>query len=138
MNRAYVDANVIVRLITDDPPDLADQAAELFRRVDEGTLELVVDEIVLAETVWVLSSFYGFSPGQIASTLEMFLVSDHIVTDDKLLLLQALTLYEKKNIDFVDAMIAVKMNKRGIRDVYSFDKHFDRLESVRRLDPATD
>lgn len=133
MKQAYVDANVIVRLITGDPPGMADKASKLFQRVDEGELEMVVDALVLAETVWVLSSYYGFSVNQIAPVLSTFLISAGIVCDDKIELLQALTLYEDKNIDFIDALLAVRMMKHGITEVYSFDKHFDRLDSIKRL-----
>ena len=136
MNRAYVDANVIVRLITGDPPEMADKAVQMFRLVDDGLLQLVMDGIVVAEAVWVLSSFYGFVSGEIAPILQTLLVHDGIISDEKAELLQALTLYERKNIDFVDAMIAVKMMRDGILDVYSFDKHFDRLESIKRLSPG--
>lgn len=135
MKCAYVDANVIIRLITGDPPEMAEQVAHLFQRVDDGVLELIVDEIVLAETVWVLSSFYGFSASQIAPVMRTFLISKGILCDDKTGLLQALTLYEDKNIDFVDALLAVRMFKHGISHVYSFDKHFNRLESITRMSP---
>jgi predicted nucleic acid-binding protein len=136
VKRAYIDANVIVRLITSDPPEMAEQAARLFVRVDAAELELAVDAVVMAETVWTLSSFYGFSTAQIAPILRTFLVSEGIVSEDKLELLQALTLYEDKNIDFVDALVAAKMIRDGIPEVYSFDSHFDRMESIRRIDPA--
>ena len=74
MNRAYIDANVILRLVTGDPEDMAEQAAELFRKVDKRQLEIVVNEVVVLETVWVLSSFYGFTPAQIAPLMRTFLV----------------------------------------------------------------
>ena len=133
--KAYVDANVICRLLTGDPPELADKAAELFERVDKGQLELFVDAMVVAETVWVLSSFYGFSCDQIVPLLSTLLVHDGILCDDKTELLQALALYEKKGVDFVDALLAVRMGKRNAKCIYSFDKHFDRLESIQRLAP---
>lgn len=135
MNRAFADANVILRLVTDDPPDMAEQAADLFRRVDEGKLEIIVDEVVILETIWVLSSYYGFTPLQIAPLMRTFLVSKGILCEQKIELLQALALYDDKNIDFADALLAIKMMKLGVRDIYSFDRHFERVESIRRLRP---
>lgn len=135
MRQAYVDANVIVRLITNDPPDMVESAIRLFQRVDEGALELIIDDIIIAEAVWTLSSFYGFPAVEIASMLATVLVGDGIVSDSKTELLQALALYEDKNIDFVDALLAVRMLKSGVTEVYSFDRHFDRFESLRRLSP---
>lgn len=135
MKRAYVDTNVIVRLITNDPPDMADAAAELFQRVDNGELELIVDPIVIAECAWVLSSFYGFGPKEIAPLLASLVAADGIVCFEKEDTLRALGLYEKKNVDFIDAYLAVRMMRHRVYDVYSFDTHFDRLASVNRLDP---
>lgn len=135
MKRAYVDANVILRLITGDPPDMADSAAELLRRVDDGELELIIDPIVIAECVWVLSSFYGFAAGQIAPLLASLVAGDGIACREKEDMLGALGLYETKNVDFIDAFLAVRMMRQRIDDIYSFDTHFDRLASVNRLDP---
>jgi predicted nucleic acid-binding protein len=73
MKQAYVDANVILRLVTGDPPDMAEKAASVFRQAEDGRLQLVIDAIVLAECVWVLSSFYGFVPADIAPILRMLL-----------------------------------------------------------------
>jgi predicted nucleic acid-binding protein len=136
VKRAYVDANVIIRLITGDPPEMAERAERLFRQVDEGGVELVVSDIVIAETVWVLSSFYGFSAYQIGPALEAFLIHDHIVSDQKEELLRALALYEEHNLDFADALLSVLMVSSDVLDVYSFDKHFDRLASVNRIEPG--
>lgn len=135
MNRAYVDTNVILRLVTGEPPEMADVAAELFARADNGELELVVDPMVIAEAVWVLSSFFGFGHKDIAPILQTFLLSNGILSSDKLDLLRALTLYEEKNIDFTDAFLAARMMKDRIAEIYSFDAHFDQLGSVRRLLP---
>jgi predicted nucleic acid-binding protein len=135
MNRAYVDANVIIRLITDDPPDMADAAAQLFRRVDDGEVELIIDPLVIAECVWVLSSFYGFGPKEIAPLLASLVAGDGVVCFEKEDTLRALGLYENNNVDFIDAYLAVRMMRHRVYDVYSFDTHFDRLASVNRLEP---
>lgn len=138
MRRAYVDANVILRFITNDPPEMAEKAGELFASADAGDVELTVDSTIIAEVVWVLQSFYGFTPAEIAPILQAFLVSDSIASEEKVQLAQALVLYEEKNVDFVDALLAVRMTAHGITDVYSFDRHFDRFESIHRLSPGGD
>ena len=135
MRQAYVDANVIVRLITGDPPVMADQAAALFRSAEDGDLELIIDPIVVAETVWVLSSFHGFATGDISQAMLTLLTSNGVVGDPPPETLQALALYEKKNVDFVDALLAVRMMARGVNEVHSFDTHFDRLHGVMRRGP---
>jgi predicted nucleic acid-binding protein len=137
MTRAYVDANVILRFLVGDPPDISEQSAHLFQAVEDRTLTLVLDDIVVAEVVWVLGSYYRLAAREIASVLRGFLLQDGIEALDRDTLLLALTLYETKNVDFADSLLAARMLERGIPAVFSFDKHFDRLESIHRISPGT-
>ncbi len=134
--RAFVDANVILRFLTRDPPEQAAQSAALFDAVDRGEITLVLDENVLAECVWVLQSYYKYSPGEIAETLQDIVAQEGVEADDKPGLLDALRLFSEKNIDLADALTAVHMARLGIDEIYSFDTHFDRLEGISRRTPG--
>ena len=136
MKRAFIDTNVIVCFLTGDPSQMADQARLLFDSVDRGEQTLVVPVIVIAETVWVLQSFFGYQPSDIARILQELLSHESIETDDKVSMLTALSRYAEKNIDFVDAILAVQMAQQTIREIYSFDHHFERLSGITRLIPG--
>lgn len=136
MTRAYVDANVILRFLVGDPPEMAEQSARLFQAVEDGTVSLVVDEIVVAEVVWVLASYYHHTAREIAPVLRTFLLQEGIEARERDTLLLALSLYDTENVDFADALLAARMRARGIQDLFSFDKHFDRLEGIRRISPG--
>ncbi|WP_420640933.1 PIN domain-containing protein [Candidatus Leptofilum sp.] len=136
MSRAYVDANVILRFLLDDPPEMAAAAAQLFETAADTDLSLIVDDATVAELVWVLKSFYKQDIGTIAAVLRDFFLQDGVELTDKSTILYALTLYETKNVDFIDALLAARMQKVGIEHVYSFDKHFDRLPNIKRLLPT--
>lgn len=138
MNRCAVHSNVILRFLTGEPADLAAQASALFDAVDEGDLILVVDEIVVAETVWVLESFYGHSPREIARVMQDLLSRPGLQVQDKAGMLLALHLFAEKNVDLADALVAVHMQRQGLVEVYSFDRHFDRLPGITRLVPGRD
>jgi predicted nucleic acid-binding protein len=136
MSSSYVDANVILRFLTGDPPDMAQDAASLFQAVEDGHLTLIVDDVVIAEVVWVLQSFYHHPTSDIATALRDFLSQDGIQAEEKITLIRALTLYETKNIDFADALVATRMQEQGIEHVFSFDKHFDRIPGILRMIPG--
>jgi predicted nucleic acid-binding protein len=136
MKHAFVDANVILRFLTGDPPDLAAQARTLFEAVDGGQLALILDEIVVAETVWVLQSFYAYPSDRISQVLQRLLSHDGLKADRKAGLLLALNLFAERDVDFADALLAVHMAQQGTKDIYSFDHHFDRLPDVRRHVPG--
>lgn len=135
MNKARVDANVILRFLLDDPPEMAEQAAQVFQLAGDGRLQLLVDDLIVAELVWVLKSFYQKNVAEIAAVLRQFLLADGILMADQSVILQALALFETYNVDFIDALLTARMQKAGDDLLVSFDKHFDRLPDVERIQP---
>jgi predicted nucleic acid-binding protein len=129
----WVDANVILRFLTGDPPDMAAKAMELMGRVEKGVVGLRVSSLVVAEVVWVLSSFYGHTKRQIYETLYSFLGADGIFVEDHDLLIQSLHDMGEKNVDFVDAYLAALANSQK-ESVCTFDNDFNKL-NVKRVTP---
>lgn len=136
MKRAFVDANLILRYFTKDPPDMAEASLKTLSAAQDGQICLVLIPVTVAEVVWVLESFYGYPKDQVAVTITQFLHSDGLEVVDLDILIQALSLYHEKNIDFADALLAGSALSRGPALVYSFDRHFDRIPGITRLDPG--
>lgn len=111
MKPISVDANVILRFLIGDPPDMALQARSLFEAVERREVMLWNDEIVLAEVVWVLHSFYQHGPERISPVLQELLNHEGIETEDKPGLLAALALFADRDIDFADALVAVHVDR---------------------------
>jgi len=137
MKRAFVDANLILRYFTKEPPDMAEASLKTFSAAQDGHMCLIITPIIVAEVVWVLESFYGYSKEQIAVTIIQFLYSDGLEVMELDILIQALSLYHEKNIDFADALLAVLALSRGPARIYSFDRHFDRIPGITRCDPRS-
>ena len=53
----------------------------------------------------MLESYYDYSKTHIAETLIQFLLCDGLEVEQLSLLIEALTLYQKKNLDFADALL---------------------------------
>ncbi|AEG16385.1 PilT protein domain protein [Desulfofundulus kuznetsovii DSM 6115] len=122
----WIDANVVLRFLTGNPPEMAAQALELMARAEKGEVCLRLHHLVIAEIVWVLSSFYKFTKREIANTLVSFIHADGIQVDNSDLVVQALQDMAKKNIDFVDAYLAA-LAKQHEESVCSFDSDFEKL-----------
>lgn len=136
MKRAFVDANVILRYLTRDPPDMAEAALRTFTAAHRGKVRLLLMPITVAEVVWVLESFYGHHKAQIATTLTQFLHADGLEVENLDLLTEAFALYHGQNIDFADALVATVARRKGPPAVYSFDRDFDRVTGLTRLTPG--
>ena len=70
MARLLLDTNVIIRFFTGDHPAHSPRTRNLFSRAAAGDVTLLVTDLALAETVWVLQSFYKLDRGAIAAALK--------------------------------------------------------------------
>ncbi|MEW6173674.1 MAG: PIN domain-containing protein [Bacillota bacterium] len=133
MRRLWVDANVILRFVTGDPPEMAEKALGLMRQAEKEEILLQLSPLVIAEVVWVLGSFYKFSRERIAEILASFVTAKGVFVADPDLMVSALTKMAVKNVDFVDAFLAEVALSSGDA-VCSFDEDFNRL-GVERIMP---
>lgn len=126
MTEVWLDTNVVLRFLTGQPPELFRRARRLMRRAADGEITVRVTHVALAETVWVLGSFYGREPSAIADTLRSFVLADGVKVDDPDTVLDALRSMIDANVAFVDAYVAATA-RRSEAPVASFDEDFRRL-----------
>jgi len=129
--RALVDTNILVRHLTGDAPAQARRATEFLR----GSHELVLTDLVLAELVYVLESFYERPREEVASAARALLAFPAIVVADRDLLLRSLEHYESNRLDFAEAYLAAGAELWGIDRVVSFDRDLDRVATIQRVEP---
>ena len=128
---AFVDTNVLVRHLVGDPPAMAARATAYLRSGEE----LVLTDLVAAETVYVLESFYEAPRGQVAQAIRSLVAFDSIVCVDTTVLLRATEVYETERIDFAEAYLVACAESTGIGRVASFDRSIDRVGTVERVEP---
>lgn len=122
----WLDANVLLRFLTGTPAKMVERSAKLLEAAGRGEVSLRVHTIVVAETVWVLESFYGYSKNEISGIL-LPLLSDHgLKIEERKVVLGALSLMAESNVDFADALLAETALSRK-ESVVSFDRDFRRL-----------
>ena len=122
---------MIVRHVTGDPPD---QAARATAALASGETLLLTD-VVLAECVYVLESFYEVPRERVAELMRAAIASPNLKTVDEAALIRALEIYELVRIDFAEAYLAAQAETTGVGEILSFDRSIDRLGTVRRREP---
>lgn len=136
MNKCFVDTNIFLRYLTNDDSKKADRVEKLLDQAALGTVTLVTTEMVLAEIVWVLESFYELDTCAVAPLIRGILATPGLEVINGALVRRALELYEGEGVDFVDGYIAAVMEKQGISELYSFDrKHISRIRHITRKEP---
>ena len=128
---AFIDTNILVRHLTGDPPDLARRATRYL--ASEHDLLLV--DLVVAETVYVLESFYETPRDQVAEAIRSLIAFESIVCVDPALLLRAVEVYETDRLDFAEAYLVACAETTDVGRVASFDRAVDRIDTVERVEP---
>jgi len=128
---AFVDTNVLVRHLTGDPAELAARATAYLG----SERELFLADLVAAETVYVLESFYDAPRDEVAEALRSLVAFDSIICVDPALLLRAIEVYETDRIDFAEAYLVACAESTGVGKVASFDRSIDRVDTIERIEP---
>ena len=131
----FIDTNIFLRFLTSDLPAQAERCAVLVQRLRDGEEVVSMSPLAVAEIVWTLERFYKLSKAEVAAKVSPLLKLKGLRGANKAVFLRALSLFAEKNISFTDAYIAVQMERAGVEELYSYDRDFDRVEQVKRIEP---
>ena len=109
MSLKAIDANIILRFVTADHPQMSPRCRELFTRVQDSEETVFLPEAALSDVVWTLRSFYKWPVERICQFVGDLLAQDGVQMARKGLVWTALSLFAEENIDFSDALIAAEM-----------------------------
>lgn len=98
--------------------------------------ELLLPDLIVAEVVYVLESFYEVERQRVAERVRAIIGFPAIVVVDEALLLRTLEVYEVERLDFAEAYLVASAEVSGVAAIASFDRDIDRLTTVRRLEPT--
>jgi len=127
----FVDTNVFLRFFVRDVEAQYEKARALFEKADAGKIKLETSELVIAEIVWVLESFYGFTRKEIAEVLGTLLASRNLKIANHAKIAHAAGLYSSGNMDFIDAYNIAYMRSKVYNRVATFDsKHYKKVEGI--------
>lgn len=97
--------------------------------------ELLLTDLVAAEAVYVLESFYEAPRADVAQAVRSLLLFDSIVCVDPALLLRAIEVYETERVDFAEAYLVACAESTGVGTIASFDRSLDRVDTIERIEP---
>ena len=135
MENKFVDTNVFLRYLTKDNLSKYERCREMFKRALEGQITISTSGMVIAELIWTLLSYYKVPKAEVVEKVSVILGTENLFVPDKDALADALVLYGRKNIDFIDAYNAVFIKYQGMREIYSYDEDFENIEDFERKEP---
>lgn len=131
----FLDTNVWVRFLVRDDESKAQAVDRLLTEAEAGQHVLTLSHLVVAELEWTLRSFYRMPKTEIAASLRELLALRSLHVPSREVLDQALDLFERHSVDYVDAYNAAELRTRRLSTIVSYDQDFDVL-GVRRIAPG--
>lgn len=136
----FLDANIFLRHLTGDHIAMSRACEELFAEIEQGLQEATTCEAIIAEVVYVLRSkaVYGLRAEEVRDRLQPVLSLSGLRIPNREVYFHALDLIvAHPALDFEDALCAAHMARLGLTEIYTFDRHFDRIDEVERVTPGT-
>jgi predicted nucleic acid-binding protein len=100
-----------------------------------GDETLLLPDLILAECVFVLESFYELPRPRVAELMRAAIALPSIETVATDVLLRSLEIYELDRLDYTEAYLAALAEATDVGRVVSFDQSIDRLTTVERVEP---
>ena len=131
----FIDTNIFLRYFEREDELVYRKIERLFTEIVKGNITGISTSLVIAEVIWVLEKFYNWDKEEICNNIELILRTSNIRFKERSILIEAVNLYREKNINFIDAYNYFFMRANGIDRIYSFDRDFDKLPDIKRLEP---
>jgi len=129
VKRVQLDTNVVLRFLLKDHEKLFAQAESLFREASAGRIQLLIRPVIVAETFFVLTSFYEIPRPEAAKVLHTFFEAAGISVDDEGGSLEALKRITSNKVSFADAYLIATAAQTG-DTVASFDRGIHKAVDV--------
>lgn len=136
MRRYFIDTNIFIDILMRRDEKRFIQCSRFFKQVKSNKIKAVTGNVVLAELIWTLKSFYGIGKEEIVRRIKSIIKLRGIKLIDGYESMKAINLYLLRPIKYIDALIAsIKPIQEKKWTVVSFDKDFDRI-GVNRKEPG--
>jgi len=132
----FLDTNILLRYLTQDIAEQGQRSAELVVRMARGEESVITTAMVFFETIYTLQSYYRYDRADIVPPIREILDLNTLVMEDKPVLRRALDIYlGVPALSIADCFHAAWAERHGATCIYSFDRGFDRLQDVTRIEP---
>ncbi|MBO5560642.1 MAG: PIN domain-containing protein [Firmicutes bacterium] len=111
----WIDANIILRYLTNDDEEKATEAEKLIQKKNVWVLAEVIAEVVYT----LKGKVYQIPRNEIAEAITGFL--DEVNVNNKNIIVHALKLFGDTSLDFVDCIL-ISYNQINDDEVISWDK----------------
>ena len=137
MKERVLDTNIILRFLVGDHPGQFESSKKLISKIEQREETVFLPLPCACEVIFTLHRFYRIPREEISGKCSALFSLPGLHIPSKVTFLRALELFAARNISFTDAFVAAEMKERGVDEIYSFDRDFDGMAGITRLEPET-
>ena len=130
MSKNLIDTNLIIRFLLNDNPSKTLRVEKLLK--DNNNQNILLDTVV-AEIIWVLSSYYNLKKSEIVEKIKALIHVDTIECN-AFLINRALSLWQENNISYIDSYL-IAVGELGNMTLYSYDQKFKSIPNLKVKEP---
>ena len=123
----FIDSNIFLRVLIQEDVQSFQICSNLLRQIEGKKINAVTSDLVFAEIVWVLTSYYKRPRSEIVESIELInnMPMKTVNTFDRSIAIQ---LYDRYSVKYIDALIAsIDPISKKKWTIISYDKDFDKL-----------
>jgi predicted nucleic acid-binding protein len=139
----FLDANVFIyayykpkKQLTKKEKEMKENAKNIIRNISQGKEEVTTTVVHVSEIVNILK--HGMSMDQLTTTIRGLFMLDNVkirgVTRGAYF--AAVELGEDLKLEANDALAIDIMKMSSVKEIYSFDEHFDQIDGITKLPAA--
>lgn len=135
MASLFVDANIFLRHLLQDHEEHSPRATDFISRLERREVLAETSTTVMAEVVFVLERTYKIPKDAVRRGILELMALPGLTLAGAESVRGALEVYVTRNVSYGDAFNAVQMLRRSLDTVVSFDRDFDRIPGITRIEP---
>ena len=133
--RQFADTNIFLGAIQPSSPERQSAIIELFRAGSIDQIQLITNETVIMEMVYIMQFGWKLDRATIRKNLLAIINDPMIEVADEGIIVRALRLYETLGIKIDKALIAEWMLENDIDTIYTFDADYGRIPTITAFTP---
>src|SRR3972149_4154847 len=128
----FVDTNIFLRVIVKESESTFNDCLSFLKLAEGGEVRCRTSHLVLAEVVWMLSSYYRLPKQKSVASLQGIEGLGIKIIDD-FHFGTALRTYRDSSVKYIDALIAsIEQIQRKEWSIVSYDRDFDKIAVLRK------
>ncbi len=126
MKSIVLDTNALLRFLLNDIPSQRKLTEQLLNKAKNNQIKLIIVQAVVFEIDFILRKYYLFEKEVVLKQLKPLISTKYLGLEDRDIFSKALTIYEERNISFVDSFLLAKVKDLG-GELFTFDQDLNKL-----------